>query len=187
MKKLPWKTVIVASVAIIALASVIIYEVRRSERAAESLVVASPVGTVASSTGTVATSTPRKGLDFVLKDASIESIPDPRSGSYSFKLDGVTIGIIVLTPGGNGSKVPESFATWYAGLEDTVKLDGKDVSIEKSKIGGRDAISFKVTTDGKTAENVMTEVDGYVLWLQVQASKDHLVRFLDNLEAIKAN
>lgn len=124
------------------------------------------------------------GLKFAFDDPAIVEIPDTRPNSYSFKIQDQTIGVIALTPGGDGSKAPGSFAEWYSGIGDTVDMGGQQVPVLKKKVADRDVLEFQLQRDNEVAENLMVEIDGQVLWLQGRASRDYIERFVEKVSRV---
>lgn len=124
----------------------------------------------------------KKDLVFRFSDPGIASVGDSRQGIYAFYMENRIVGAMVLEP---EQGAPADFKSWADSLGGTVQLDGKDEPIERLTVAGRDAIRFE--TDGGTGarQNLMTEVDGRVLWLEGSAGDDILERFLEKLTRIE--
>lgn len=121
---------------------------------------------------------------FNFKDSKIvERIEDNRSRSYSFLFDKQTIGVLLLSPSGKNG--PENFEKWSAGIKDTLALDGENVPVTHQKISGREALTFEINKGAEKSWNIMTEVDGQVLWLQSRTGREVLAKFLENLSGLK--
>lgn len=189
MPRLPWKSVLVTLGAVASVTTAVWASGALTGETSEPADLSEPA--VADSVQAVAaTEEPQAGktaLEFTFLDPAIVPVPDERPNSYSFRIQDQNVGVIALTPGGEGGEAPSSFAEWFAGIGETIEMSGQKVPVQRLRVADRDALAFTLQTESDVAENLMVEIDGRVLWLQTRAARDYLTRFVEKVAKIEAN